>query len=194
MLNRSYLPVHITSVRRALSLLYQDIARAVDDRVPDVRLRQLVGAVARTTRRSGWSNAAIRVPRVDPAAVVRPHAAPARALQPLQRLSRAIRTGASTAARQLPRSELNLDHVVPRSQGGASVWENVVCSCHRCNRREGRPDARRGGHAARPREPFRPQWTPFMVEAFSQRRHEAGLPFLSGDGTRRTGTRSCWQE
>src|SRR5262249_19088640 len=28
--------------------------------------------------------------------------------------------------------------------------------------------------------PFRPQWTPFMVEAFSPRRHKEGLPFLSG--------------
>ena len=30
-LNRSYLPVHVTSVRRAFILLYQDIARAVDE-------------------------------------------------------------------------------------------------------------------------------------------------------------------
>src|SRR5439155_19504340 len=30
-LNRSYLPIQITSVRRAISLLYQDIARAVDE-------------------------------------------------------------------------------------------------------------------------------------------------------------------
>ena len=30
-LNRSYLPVHVTSVRRAFTLLYQDIARAVDE-------------------------------------------------------------------------------------------------------------------------------------------------------------------
>ena len=29
-LNRSYLPVHVTVVRRALSLLYQGIAKAVD--------------------------------------------------------------------------------------------------------------------------------------------------------------------
>ena len=39
--------------------------------------------------------------------------------------------------RQFPRAELNLDHVVPRSKGGTSTWENVVCSCHRCNRLKG---------------------------------------------------------
>ena len=28
-----------------------------------------------------------------------------------------------------PTSELSLDHVVPRSQGGGTSWENLVCSC-----------------------------------------------------------------
>ncbi len=32
---------------------------------------------------------------------------------------------------------LTLDHVVPRSRGGASVWENVVTSCAPCNHRKG---------------------------------------------------------
>jgi 5-methylcytosine-specific restriction endonuclease McrA len=29
--------------------------------------------------------------------------------------------------------ELNLDHVIPRAQGGKTTWENVVCSCIECN-------------------------------------------------------------
>src|SRR3989454_6858961 len=37
----------------------------------------------------------------------------------------------------LPASELTLDHVVPRSRGGASSWENLVACCHGCNRRKG---------------------------------------------------------
>src|SRR3989442_12951327 len=32
---------------------------------------------------------------------------------------------------------LTLDHVVPRSKGGDSVWENVVTSCAPCNLRKG---------------------------------------------------------
>ncbi len=31
----------------------------------------------------------------------------------------------------------NLDHVVPRSRGGAHTWDNVVASCRRCNTRKG---------------------------------------------------------
>ena len=33
--------------------------------------------------------------------------------------------------------ELTIDHVVPRSKGGAHVWENVVLACGPCNRRKG---------------------------------------------------------
>ncbi len=36
-----------------------------------------------------------------------------------------------------PTSELSLDHVVPRSQGGGTSWENLVCSCVKCNSRKG---------------------------------------------------------
>jgi hypothetical protein len=37
----------------------------------------------------------------------------------------------------LTSSELTLDHVVPRSRGGLSTWENLVACCHSCNRRKG---------------------------------------------------------
>lgn len=39
--------------------------------------------------------------------------------------------------RSFPTSELSLDHVVPRSQGGESSWTNLVCACTRCNARKG---------------------------------------------------------
>ena len=34
-------------------------------------------------------------------------------------------------------SDLTLDHVVPRSRGGKSIWENLVGCCRRCNNRKG---------------------------------------------------------
>ena len=34
-------------------------------------------------------------------------------------------------------SELSLDHVLPRSQGGKATWDNIVCCCVRCNVRKG---------------------------------------------------------
>jgi 5-methylcytosine-specific restriction endonuclease McrA len=35
------------------------------------------------------------------------------------------------------RTSLTVDHVIPRSKGGGSNWENIVASCAPCNRRKG---------------------------------------------------------
>ncbi len=51
--------------------------------------------------------------------------------------------------------KLTLDHVVPRSRGGESVWENVVTSCAPCNLRKGNRLPRECGMPPRtpPRQP-----------------------------------------
>src|SRR2546429_6476801 len=38
--------------------------------------------------------------------------------------------------RVLPAAELTLDHVVPRSRGGRTDWDNLVACCHPCNNRK----------------------------------------------------------
>ena len=42
-------------------------------------------------------------------------------------------------------SSLTVDHVIPRSKGGASSWENIVASCAPCNRRKGNALPRQAG-------------------------------------------------
>jgi len=68
----------------------------------------------------------------------------------------------------------NLDHVVPRSRGGAHAWDNVVAACRRCNsRKENRLAEDAGLYLARqplaPADGFRlslgrlePEWEPFL--------------------------------
>ncbi len=52
--------------------------------------------------------------------------------------------------------ELTFDHVVPRSRGGRTTWENVVAACGRCNLRKGHLTLRQAGmHLHRP--PRRPE-------------------------------------
>jgi 5-methylcytosine-specific restriction endonuclease McrA len=53
------------------------------------------------------------------------------------------------------RSQLTVDHVVPRSRGGASTWDNIVASCAPCNRRKGDMPLHRAGMTLRcpPRPP-----------------------------------------
>ena len=52
-------------------------------------------------------------------------------------------------------SGLTVDHVIPRSRGGESVWENIVASCAPCNRKKGNRLPREASMhpATRPRPP-----------------------------------------
>lgn len=38
---------------------------------------------------------------------------------------------------KFPMSKLNYDHVLPRSKGGKTVWENIVMACYPCNDKKG---------------------------------------------------------
>jgi 5-methylcytosine-specific restriction endonuclease McrA len=55
------------------------------------------------------------------------------------------------------RGTLTIDHVVPRSKGGSSAWDNIVTCCAPCNRRKGDRLPRQAGmhprHAPRPPSP-----------------------------------------
>ena len=35
------------------------------------------------------------------------------------------------------KSQMTVDHVVPKIYGGEDTWENLVCACHNCNNRKG---------------------------------------------------------
>lgn len=39
--------------------------------------------------------------------------------------------------KKFPASELNLDHVIPRSRGGKTDWFNIVTACFNCNVKKG---------------------------------------------------------
>jgi 5-methylcytosine-specific restriction endonuclease McrA len=75
------------------------------------------------------------------------------------------------------RNELNLDHVVPRDQGGTTTWENVVCSCIACNTRKGNRLPREA-HMSLIRKPKRPKWRPFVQITFSAPQHDLWKHFV----------------
>ena len=177
-LNRGFLPVHITSLRRAFSLLYQGLAQAVDEQYQTFDFHSWSALSLSVHDESiGLVGRAIRVPRVI--LLLTYDRVPKRHV----RFSRfnvyaRDRNTCQYCGVHFSRAELNLDHVVPRSRGGMSCWENVVCSCHACNRRKGG----RSPKEARMRilrAPRRPEWTPFMLETFSLRRYREWVPFLS---------------
>jgi len=61
--------------------------------------------------------------------------------------------------RRLPARELTCDHVMPRSQGGVTSWENLVTACGPCNRRKGGRTPEQARMKLR-RRPIRPESLP----------------------------------
>ncbi|PTL85450.1 HNH endonuclease [Vitiosangium sp. GDMCC 1.1324] len=177
-LNRNYQPVHVTSVKRALSLLYLGVAKAID---AQYRLYEFDdwAALSATAPHDSVStiNRRIRVPRV---VVLSAYEYLPRGRVRFSRLNIYARDHDTCqyCARQLPRSELNLDHVVPRSQGGKTSWENVVCSCVPCNLRKGGRTPEQAGMRLL-KVPVRPRWTPFFRGASRRITYREWLPFLN---------------
>jgi 5-methylcytosine-specific restriction endonuclease McrA len=177
-LNRSFLPVHVTSVKRGFALLYQGVAKAVDESFRSFDFdswRDL--AIEVHHERLGIVDGAIRVPRV--LLLTAYERIPKRHVR-FSRFNIFARDNNTCqyCSKSLPRPELNLDHVVPRSRGGTSTWENIVCSCHHCNRRKGGRTPEEAGMLLVKR-PKRPQWTPFSSEMFSLKRYQEWMPYLS---------------
>lgn len=83
----------------------------------------------------------------------------------------------------LPASDLTTDHVLPRSLGGATTWENVVTACGPCNLRKGGrtpSQARMVLH----RRPQRPTHLPAMtVHLHGDSTPPAWREFLLADST-----------
>ena len=80
-------------------------------------------------------------------------------------------------SRELPRTDLNLDHVVPRAQGGRTTWENVVCCCIDCNLTKGARTPDQAGMKLM-KTPVRPRWTPTFRTQSGKVRYREWLPFL----------------
>ena len=81
--------------------------------------------------------------------------------------------------RRLPMKELNYDHVVPRIQGGRTVWENIATACYPCNDRKAGRTPEQAGMRLR-RKPFRPKTLPMTPPLWPLNRvPDAWRPYLS---------------
>ena len=61
--------------------------------------------------------------------------------------------------RRVSRAEATYDHVVPRSQGGGTNWENIVIACVPCNQHKGGRTPEQA-HMKLEKAPVRPTWLP----------------------------------
>jgi 5-methylcytosine-specific restriction endonuclease McrA len=175
-LNRVYQPVHVTSVRRAVSLLYQGVARAIDDEFRLLDFDSWAELAAASEEAIHTPTRAIRVPRVV-VLVAHAHLPHHRVRFSRMNVYARDESACQYCGRRRARSELNLDHVIPRSRGGSTSWENVVCSCVACNLRKGGRTPEEAGMRLL-RQPSRPRWTAVFRAAARRALYRQWSPFL----------------
>jgi 5-methylcytosine-specific restriction endonuclease McrA len=118
-LNASYEPLNVCSVRRAHVLVWKGKAEVLESHGQPLRASTSTFTRPHVIRLVSY----VRVPRGV-----------------TKRISRRVlfaRDGWRCVYCGSGGNRLTLDHVVPRSRGGMSVWENVVTSCAPCNLRKG---------------------------------------------------------
>ena len=186
MLNRLYMAVRVISAKRALTLLYREQVEVVavengaytaydfdswvevsqfkqqfephkHDWISTVRFQL---AIPRVVRLLGYD----RLPR-------------AQVKLNRRNLFARDRNRCQYCGKKFPTTELSIDHVVPRSQGGKNTWENIVCACIRCNTRKGgrTPDQ---AHMKLIQPAVKPRRSPVLTIKMSDSRYASWKQFL----------------
>ncbi|MFZ0322788.1 MAG: HNH endonuclease [Actinomycetes bacterium] len=159
-LNATYEPLGVVSDRRALVLVLGQKAVMVED----------AGTVARSVQCTLPLPSIVRLTRF-----VR---VPRRVHVPLTRRAVFARDGGRCV--YCGAVATSLDHVVPRSRGGAHVWENVVSACRRCNHLKADRSVNDLGWRMRTR-PWRPTGSAWLILG-TGRSDPRWIPYLDGFG------------
>ena len=126
-LNATYEPINVCTVRRAVVLLLKDKAEMIERAEWELHSANSTMARPMVIRLVSY----VRIPRDTHRRKITRRAVFARDDWTCQYCG--------------SRSNLTVDHVVPRSKGGPSSWENIVASCAPCNRRKGNALPRQAG-------------------------------------------------
>jgi 5-methylcytosine-specific restriction endonuclease McrA len=169
-LNKLYLPIHIVPARRAFALLCREVAEVIafeEDRFETFDFESWCELSALRDEFPDGDhdyvrtvNLEIRVPKIVRLLVY--DRLPQRAVKFNRRNVYARdESRCQYCGKRFPTSELTLDHVVPRSRGGHSTWDNLVCCCVACNSRKG---GRLPGEVGLKlvRKPYKPRRSPLI--------------------------------
>lgn len=185
-LNRFYMAIRVVNVRRAMTLLYRGCAEVITiedssyynydfdswcevsqilalEKQPDEDYLQAVGfeiqvpRIVRLTRYDKLPRASVRFNRKN--------------------LFARDEHRCQYCGQGRPSSQLSLDHVVPRSHGGKTTWENIVCSCLPCNSRKGgRTPAQAGMKLLT--NPSKPSGSPLLAVTVDDPRYASWKTFV----------------
>lgn len=185
-LNRLYMAVHVVGVRRAFGLLCRELAEVIHLEEGqfanyDFDAWREISELRADEKRlhDDWIrsvNFEIQVPRVI--RLLFYDRLPRRAVR-LNRHSILARDEhrCQYCGRRLPASQLSLDHVIPRSRGGETTWDNVVCACLRCNVKKGGRTPKEA-HMRLFQLPTRPTQSPLLMLKLQNPKYECWKTWL----------------
>ena len=185
-LNRAFVAVRVISARRAFSLLCRDIAEVIDfadgkymsypfetwaelaelqrhfepEKHEWVKTVRVQIAVPRIIRLLGYDRLPAQIVKLN-----------------RRNLFARDRNQCQYCGKTFSTSELSIDHVLPRAQGGGDSWENLVCSCVRCNARKGGRTPEQACMALK-RKPVKPKRNPLITLRLGQERYHSWKAFL----------------
>ncbi|MEN8150310.1 MAG: HNH endonuclease [Planctomycetota bacterium] len=169
-LNRSWSAITTTSVRRALVLTCRKVARII---CPETyQAYELADWAELSATRNGPAiyTPFLRIPVPEIIVLTRYNGFPRRGVAFSRRniYRRDVYTCQYCGAR--PGSELlSIDHILPRSRGGKSTWDNCVLACLRCNMRKANRTVEQAGMSLL-RPPFTPSWNGALEVAVGRRK------------------------
>ncbi len=162
-LNRNWQPVNVATVARSLVLLWNESARVVDPN--DYQTYTWADWSQLRVRDGDPFIQAIRLQLRAPEVIVLVNydRLPSAAVSFSRRnLFKRDHWTCQYCGVQPGADELTIDHVVPRSQGGTSTWENCVLACVTCNKRKADRTPQQASLKLR-HAPVRPMWKPLYA-------------------------------
>lgn len=168
-LNRSWMPVHVTTVRRSLVMVFRGSARVVCPETLATYGFEEWATLPNPPAAGFLRTPSLRVPVPEVIVLLHYDRIP-RHEAPFTRKNLFLRDeytcqycGARTTS-----DRLSIDHVLPKSRGGKTSWENCVLACVACNARKADRTLKEAGLRLM-RQPVRPRWTPCLTLRPSQR-------------------------
>ena len=161
-LNKIYIPIHLIGYKRTMSLFYQDHARALDENdIPHNWNSWLNYSMLPSTLDNGYEfvntiSRKIAIPNI----IVLTHydRLPKRDIKfSRENLFQRDKFRCAYCNKKYNKSELTVDHIIPKYHGGKTSWNNTITACSKCNSIKGNKTPSQAGMTLK-FKPTEPLW------------------------------------
>lgn len=188
-LNRNYQPIEIITAKEAFSLLWKDYAEVVTIENGNFanytfsswaeisELKEMLGDWAEYDEWVHTPSLILQVPRVIRCLNFNKIPKYGVKLTRKNIYSRDDNT-CQYCNKKKSTSELNIDHVIPKSHGGKNTWSNLVCSCIKCNqiKRDRTPQE---ANMKLIRKPMKPKYSQHIIVHIDKAKYKSWKSFIS---------------